>query len=96
MNDDKGFLDEGLLKLHTQLARIEVKLDDIPEIKQSLKDTTTRLERQSEKVDKAYTMGLNNKEQLSELKSKYDWLSKTVIGAIITSIVAILIKTYMG
>lgn len=41
--------DKEFVSLKEQLARIEVKLDDIPEIKADLKEYGSRLERQSEK-----------------------------------------------
>lgn len=94
MDDNKQY--EDLVEVKLQLARMESKLDDIKEIKDSLKDTSLRLERHSEKLDKSYTMGLQNKDQIEELKSKYDWLSKTVVGAIITSVVAVVFKFFIG
>lgn len=96
MNEKDMYGDVGLVELRIQLARIEAKLDDIPEIKESLKDTSIRLERQSEKADKAYTMGLSNREAINDLKSKYEWLSRAVVGAVITSIATVLIKIFVG
>ena len=85
-----------LIEVRLQLARIEEKLNDVPEIKNDLKETATRLDKHAEKIDKAYTMSMHNREAIGELKAKYDWLSKTVIGAIITAIVGVLVKTYLG
>ena len=89
--DDKEFY-----SLKEQLARIEVKLDDIPEIKQDLKEYANKLERQSEKVDKAYSMSMSNREQLSELKNSYTWLTRTVVGAIIASLISIGLSLFLG
>ena len=96
MNEKSGYSDEVFIELRIQLARIEAKLDDIPEIKESLKETSLKLERQSEKTDKSYSMSLGNREQIKELKSKQEWLSRAVIGAVITSIGTILIRLFMG
>ena len=85
-----------LIEVRLQLARIEEKLNDVPEIKNDLKETATRLDKHAEKIDKAYTMSMHNREAIGELKAKYDWLSKTVIGAIITAVVGVLVKTYLG
>ncbi len=88
--------DKEFYSLKEQLARIEVKLDDIPEIKQDLKEYGNKLERQSEKVDKAFSMSMTNREQLSELKSSYTWLTRTVVGAIIASLISIGLSLFLG
>lgn len=88
--------DKEFYSLKEQLARIEVKLDDIPEIKQDLKEYANKLERQSEKVDKAYSMSMSNREQLSELKNSYTWLTRTVVGAIIASLISIGLSLFLG
>ena len=63
--------DKEFVLLKEQLARIEVKLNDIPEIKADLKDYGSRLERQSEKADKAYSVSMQNREGLADLKNSY-------------------------
>ena len=42
MNEKSGYSDEVFIELRIQLARIEAKLDDIPEIKESLKETALK------------------------------------------------------
>ena len=59
----------------TRLAVIESKLDDYKDIK--------------DKVDKAYSISLDNEKEINELKDKNRWLSRTLIGAILTAIVSI-------
>lgn len=88
--------DKEFYSLKEQLARIEVKLDDIPEIKQDLKEYGNKLERQSEKVDKAFSMSMSNREQLNELKSSYTWLTRTVVAAVIGSLISIGLSLFLG
>ena len=59
----------------TRLAVIESKLDDYKDIK--------------DKAEKAYTISLDNEKEINELKDKNRWLSRTLIGAILTAIVSI-------
>lgn len=59
----------------TRLAVIESKLDDYKEIK--------------DKSDKAYNLAMNNQKEIDELKEKNKWLSRTLIGAILTALVSI-------
>ena len=59
----------------TRLAVIESKLDDYKDIK--------------DKAEKAYTISLDNQKEINELKDKSRWLSRTLIGAILTAIVSI-------
>lgn len=59
----------------TRLAVIESKLDDYKEIK--------------DKSDKAYNLAMDNQKEIDELKEKNKWLSRTLIGAILTALVSI-------
>lgn len=59
----------------TRLAVIESKLDDYKEIK--------------DKSDKAYNLATENQKEIYELKEKNKWLSRTLIGAILTALVSI-------
>lgn len=59
----------------TRLAVIESKLDDYKDIK--------------DKAEKAFTLSLDNEKEINELKDKSRWLSRTLIGAILTAIVSI-------
>lgn len=87
--------DKEFVSLKEQLARIEVKLDDIPEIKADLKEYGRRLERQSEKADKAYSMSMQNREALADLKNSYTWITRTTVGAVIGSLVSIGLSLFM-
>lgn len=85
-----------ITSLKVQLARIETKLDDISEIKEDLKDNSTRLERHAEKADKAYTMSMHNRDALADLKNSYTWLTRTTVGAVIAALVSIGLSLFLG
>ena len=87
--------DKEFVSLKEQLARIEVKLDGIPDIKADLKEYGSRLERQSEKADKAYSMSMQNREALADLKNSYTWLTRTTVGAVIGALVSIGLSLFM-
>lgn len=57
----------------TRLAVIESKIDDYK---------TTK-----EKAEAAYTIASNNAEELKSIKNKNEWLFRTTIGTILTSII---------
>ena len=59
----------------TRLTIIETKLDDYNRIK--------------EKSDIAYNLSNENKKEINEIKDKIKWISRTIVGAIITGIIAI-------
>ena len=59
----------------TRLTIIETKLDDYNRIK--------------EKSDIAYNLSNENKKEIDEIKDKIKWISRTIVGAIITGIIAI-------
>ena len=69
--------DKEFVSLKEQLARIEVKLDDIPEIKA------------------AYSMSMQNREALADLKNSYTWLTRTTVGAVIGALVSIGLSLFM-
>ena len=60
----------------TRLAVIESNLDDYKEIKD------TALE--------AHNLSKDNEKEIEEIKDKMKWLSRTLVGAIITAAIAIL------
>lgn len=60
----------------TRLTKIETKLDDYNRIK--------------EKSDEGYSLSRENEKEIAELKDKIKWISRTIVGAIITGIVAII------
>lgn len=69
----------------TRLTIIETKLDDYSSNK--------------EKTNEAYTLSKENQKQIEEIKEKMKWNTRTVLGAIITGIVAIglaVFKTGLG
>lgn len=69
----------------TRLAVIESKLDDYKSVK--------------ERTELAYTSSQENKEDIAEINEKLKWLSRTIIGAIISGVIGlvfILIKIGIG
>lgn len=60
-----------------RLTKIETKLDDYNGIKSKAED--------------GYVLAKENEKELTELKEKIQWITRTLIGAIITGIVTLLI-----
>ncbi len=59
-----------------RLARIETKLDDYEDIRH--------------KADDAYNKSNQNERRIQELEDNNKWLKRTTIGAVITSLVALI------
>ena len=69
----------------TRLAEIESKLDDYKSVR--------------EKTEESYNLSQENKQDIAEINEKIKWISRTVIGAIISGIIGIifiLIKIGIG
>ena len=69
----------------TRLAVIESKLDDYKTIR--------------DKTEEAYNTSQDNKQDIAEINEKLKWLSRTIVGAIISGIIGIifiLIKMGIG
>lgn len=60
-----------------RLTKIETKLDDYNGIKRKAED--------------AYTLSKENEKDLKEMKDKMQWLSRTLVGAIITGIITLIV-----
>lgn len=60
-----------------RLTKIETKLDDYNGIR--------------EKVEEAHTKSKENEKEINELKEKIQWITRTLVGAIITGTVTILV-----
>jgi hypothetical protein len=60
----------------TRLAVIESKVDDQKNIK--------------EKAEVAYTISLQNKEEIAKIQDNNKWLFRTAVGACITSAIALI------
>lgn len=72
-------------KVLTRLAVIESKIDDVTNIRN--------------KTDEAYHLSKENAEKITELREKNKWLSRAIIGAIVTAVVGlvfIVIKNGLG
>jgi len=61
-----------------RIVRIETKIDGYNSLREKL-DTTSQITH-------------SNKEDILELKDSQKWLSRTVVGAVIVSIISMLIK----
>ena len=69
----------------TRLAVIESKLDDYKTIR--------------DRTEEAYNTSQENKQDIAEINEKLKWLSRTIIGAIISGVIGlvfILIKIGIG
>lgn len=69
----------------TRLAVIESKLDDYKSVR--------------EKTEESYNLSQENKQDITEINEKIKWISRTIIGAIISGIIGIifiLIKIGIG
>lgn len=60
-----------------RLTKIETKLDDYNGIKN--------------KAESSYVLSMENEKDIKELKDKIQWLSRTLIGAIITGVITLLV-----
>lgn len=68
-----------------RLTKIETKLDDYANFR--------------EKTEEAYSLSKQNKNDIDEINEKIKWLSRTILGALITGVIGIivlLIKLGMG
>ena len=59
----------------TRLTKIETKLDDYNNMKQ--------------KADDALNISKDNEKDIDELKDKIKWITRTIVGAILTGLVGI-------
>lgn len=69
----------------TRLAVIESKLDDYKTIR--------------DKTEEAYNTSQENKQDIAEINEKLKWLSRTIVGAIISGVIGlvfVLIKIGIG
>jgi len=69
---------EILLEIRDKVIRIETKIEDYGNIR--------------DKLDKAYGMSCNNREDITEMKDSQKWLWRTVGGSIIAGIIAFIFK----
>ena len=68
-----------------RLVRIETKIDDFDSVRT--------------KANEAYTNGKENEKRIDEIEDKIKWLSRTIVGAILTclvSLIFIFIKLGLG
>lgn len=59
----------------TRLTKIETKLDDYNNIRN--------------KAEEAYTQARENDKEIDEIKDKLKWITRTVVGAVLTGLVSI-------
>ena len=60
----------------TRLTKIETKLDDYKNVKDKLND--------------AYSISRQNSKDIEDMRDKLKWITRTIIGAIIAGIIAII------
>jgi len=79
-------MDQGFEKeVITRLTKIETKLDDYSKNK--------------EKTDDAYNLSKENEKKIADINEKIKWITRTIVGAIITGVIGIgvaLLKNGMG
>lgn len=59
----------------TRLAVIESKLDDYKSVR--------------ERTDEAFNLAQENKQDINDINDKIKWLTRTIVGAIITGVIGI-------
>ena len=59
----------------TRLTKIETKLDDYNNIRN--------------KAEEAYTQARENDKEIDEIKDKLKWITRTIVGAVLTWLVSI-------
>jgi predicted transcriptional regulator len=88
---EDGRLDEKLLNEVVQrLTRIEVKLEEIVTLKRDVHDNRRELETLTQRVIELETKDEQQRKELDEIRDNSRWISRAVIGALITSVVAII------
>jgi predicted RNase H-like nuclease (RuvC/YqgF family) len=92
MNDDGGGrMDERLLSEVVQrLTRIEVKLEEIVAVKKDIKDLTDTTDELKKDIIELKAKDEQQRKELDEIRDNSKWISRAVIGAVITSSVAII------
>lgn len=92
MSDDGGErMDERLLSEVVQrLTRIEVKLEEIVAVKKDIKDLTDVTDDMKKDIIELKTKDEQQRKELDEIRDNSKWISRAVIGAVITSSVAII------
>lgn len=74
-------MDQGFEKeVITRLTKIETKLDDYSKNK--------------EKTDDAYNLSKENEKKIADINEKIKWITRTVVGAIITGVIGIGIAVF--
>lgn len=77
-------MDEGFRDIIEKLAKIEVKIDDIGK----MKDT---IENQGKDIVSIKSTQINQQKTIEEMKADSLWLKRAVIGAVITAVAGILV-----
>lgn len=92
MNEDGVTrLDERLLsEIVQRLTRIEVRLEEIVAVKKDIKDLTDITDDMKKDIIELKTKDEQQRKELDEIRDNSKWISRAVIGAIITSSVAII------
>ena len=76
--------DNGIMSVIERLVRIETKVDD-------LKGTEKAVAEHSDRIVKLEAASKSHQHQIDELRDKNKWTWRTVVGAVITAAVGIVI-----
>lgn len=92
MSDDGGErMDERLLsEIVQRLTRIEVRLEEVVNIKKEVKDLKDTADELKKNVVELQTKDEQQRKELDEIRDNSKWISRAVIGAVITSSVAVI------
>jgi archaellum component FlaC len=73
-----------------RLTRIEVKLEEIVAVKKDIKDLTDTTDELKKDIIELKAKDEQQRKELDEIRDNSKWISRAVIGAVITSSVAII------
>lgn len=76
--------EKDTMDIKLQLARIEATLQDVPEIKEEMKNNNKVL-------SETHHRSIQNEKDIASINERITWLSRTVSGAIIVAVIGAII-----
>ena len=76
--------DKDFMEIKVQLARIESKLEGIPDLKNELKANNNLL-------SETHHRSIQNEKDIASINDRLTWLTRTVSGAIIVAVIGAII-----
>lgn len=76
--------EKDLLEIKVQLARIESSLEGIPELKEQIKGV-------NQVTIDSHHRSIKNEKDIASINDRLTWLTRTVTGAIIVSVIGAII-----